>query len=382
MAKTRVGLVGCGNISDVYIANSKMSASYEIVACADQVRERAEAKASANSIPISCSVREIMNNPEVELILNLTNPQSHSEIDLMAIKHGKSVYSEKPLATSVADGKRILATAARSGLRIGCAPDTFLGGRIQTMRKLLDEGAIGDPVAGVAFMACHGHESWHPEPEFYYKKGAGPLFDMGPYYLTALVTLLGSVRRVTGFSRVTFKERVITSEPLRGQGITVEVPTHIAGTLEFSKGCIVSVIMSFDVWDSSLPRLEIYGTAGTMSLKDPDPLAGPNIFGGDTWLRRSGDSDWNAFPHELPRKAEPTEWERIAPQFPHTGNSRGVGLEDMVVAIAAGVPHRASGAMAFHVLEIIEALLKASEDRHPRLIRSACERPRPLQVRG
>src|SRR5262249_39386971 len=228
----------------------------------------------------------IFNDPEVELVVNLTIPNAHASICLRALESRKHVYVEKPLAINYSDGRMMMEYAKSWNLRVGAAPDTFMGSGLQTCRKLIDDGAIGEPIAATAFMLCHGHESWHPDPAFYYHQGGGPMFDMGPYYLTALVSLLGPVKRVTGSARITFAERTITSQPKHGEVIKVEVPTHVAGVLDFASGTIATIVTSFDVWSAEVPRIEIYGTHGTLSLPDP------NTFGGPVRLRKSGEKDW------------------------------------------------------------------------------------------
>lgn len=352
----KVGVIGCGNISSVYLKNAETFAAIEVVACADLVPERAAARAAEFDIPRACSVDEILADPAIEIILNLTVPGAHADITLAALSAGKSVYNEKPLAITREDGQRILATAREKRLRVGCAPDTFLGGGIQTARQLIDDGAIGQPVAATAFMACHGHESWHPDPEFFYQIGGGPLFDMGPYYLAALINLLGPVRRVCGATRITFPERTITSTPKRGRKIKVETPTHITGVIEFAAGALATLIMSFDVWRHNLPLLEIYGSAGTLSLPDP------NTFGGPLRLRRRDDDAWTDVPLT----------------FAHTEDSRGIGLADMAHALCTGRPHRAAGDLAYHVLDIMHAFHDSSQQARHIDLTSTCERPTPL----
>jgi len=241
---------------------------------------------------------------------------------------------------------------------VGCAPDTFLGGGIQTCRKLIDDGWIGTPVAATAFMISHGHEHWHPSPEFYYQRGGGPMFDMGPYYLTALVSLLGPVRRVSGATRATFPTRTITSKPKHGKVIEVEVPTHVVGVLDFAAGPIATIVTTFDVWSAEVPRLEIYGTEGTLSVPDP------NTFGGPVRLRRAG----------------ATEWQEMPIPFPYTTNSRGVGVADLAHALRSGRPHRAGGELAYHVLEIMEAIHVASDTGAHQLLQTTLERPAPFPL--
>lgn len=347
-----IGVIGCGAISGIYLQAPNTFPILNITACADLDTAKAQATAEEHNIQAR-TVEELLADPEIEIVLNLTIPGAHAEIGLAALHHGKSVYSEKPLALTTEQGAPLLEVAARNNLRVGCAPDTFLGGGLQTCRKLIDDGWIGQPVAATAFMMSHGHEHWHPSPEFYYKPGGGPMFDMGPYYLTALVHLLGPVRRVTGSTRTTFPQRTITSSPLAGTVIDVEVPTHVAGILDFSAGSVATIITTFDVWASDLPRIEIYGTEGTLSVPDP------NTFGGPVRLRRHRETEWS-------------EQEII---FGYTVNSRGLGLADMAHALSDQRPHRASGALAYHVLEIMEAIHTASDGNAHVLLQSTCERP-------
>lgn len=379
MKVIKIGLVGCGNISDIYLQNSKKFPVMEIAAVADSIRERAEEKAKEYGITRFCSVEEIMADGEIDVILNLTNPASHHEISMAALRAGKHVYSEKSLAVTREEGKDILELAREKGLRVGCAPDTFMGGRLQTCRKLIDDGWIGKPIAATAFMTCHGHEIWHPGPEFFYKAGAGPMFDMGPYYVTALIALLGPSWRVSGSVQKTFETRTITSEPLRGQEIEVEVPTHISGNIEFSGGAIATMITSFDIWDTHLPRLEIYGTEGSVSLPDADPLAGPNLFEGELLLRRKDQADWNGFPSQLPRQ-DATPWSSIPVLYGYNENSRGLGLADMCYALQTGRQHRANGDMAYHALEIMLGIHQAAEQGVYYKMQSTCEQPAPMPV--
>ncbi|HXI17430.1 MAG TPA: Gfo/Idh/MocA family oxidoreductase, partial [Chloroflexota bacterium] len=256
--KVKVGIIGCGVISGIYLKNLPAFELVDVVACADLVLERAQARAQEFGIVKACLPDELLADPEVNLVVNLTIPKAHALVALAAVDAGKSVYNEKPLAVQREEGEELLRRAKARGVLVGGAPDTFLGGGIQTCRKLIDDGAIGEPVAATAFMAGHGHEHWHPDPAFYYQPGGGPMFDMGPYYLTALISLIGPVRRVAGSARVTFPERIITSKPKAGETIRVETPTHVAGTLDFASGAVGTVITSFDVWAHSLPRVEIY----------------------------------------------------------------------------------------------------------------------------
>src|SRR4051812_3071051 len=303
----KVGLVGCGNISQVYFKAGKIFENFDIVACADMFEERARAKAAEHNIPKASGVDELLQDPEIDVVLNLTIPSAHGPLAQAALDAGKSVYNEKPLSITREDAQRLLETARAKKLRVGCAPDTFLGGGLQTCRKLIDDGVIGEPVAAVAFMMSHGPESWHPDPDFFFQPGAGPMFDMGPYYLTALTTLLGPVRRATGSARITFPERTITSEPKYGTTITVNTPTHVVGVMDFASGPVATLITSFDVWGANLPRIEIYGSEGSLSVPDP------NTFGGPVLVRRAGEKEWTNVPLT----------------HGYTEQSRGLGLADM-----------------------------------------------------
>ena len=265
-----IGIIGCGNISEIYFTNIPKFDNLKLIACADIDRSRAEAKAGKHGVR-ALTVDEMLTDPEIDIILNLTIPQVHYEIDMKALNAGKHVYSEKPLAATVEQGREIIETAKKKGLYVGCAPDTFLGGRAQTMRKMLDDGWIGRPIAATAFFANQGCEMYHPAPMPWYQKGSGPVFDMAPYYLTFLVHMFGPAKRVSSMTTKGFETRTITSQPLFGQTFEVEVPTHVTGTIEFQNGVIVTVLISFDVADTQLPRVEIYGTEGTMSMDDDDP---------------------------------------------------------------------------------------------------------------
>jgi predicted dehydrogenase len=348
-----VGVIGCGNISGAYMRMLKTLPIVQIVACADLRMEAAQAMAEQYGVPRVLSVEALLADPSIEIVLNLTIPQAHGEIALAALAAGKSVYNEKPLALTRDEGRQMLALAAEKGLRVGGAPDTFLGGGLQTCRELIDAGAIGAPVAATAFMMSRGHEHWHPNPVFYYQKGGGPMFDMGPYYLTALVSLLGPVQRVSGATRITRSQRTITSQPRYGEVINVEVPTHVAGLLDFAAGPIGVIITTFDVQASTLPWIEIYGTAGTLAAPDP------NTFGGPVRLRLAGDS----------------EWKEVPVTRPYTENSRGLGLADMAEGIRTGRAHRASGELAYHVLDIMHAIHDASAESRHVLLESTCARP-------
>lgn len=356
MEPLRVGVIGCGNISDLYFQSGKRFESFDIVACADIVQQAALDKAAKHGINKVMTPEALLESDEVDIILNITVPKAHASVAFAAVEAGKHVYNEKPLTLTREEGKALLGKAESKGVRVGCAPDTVLGAGIQTARRLIDEGAIGAPVSATAFMQCRGHESWHPSPEFFYEAGGGPMFDMGPYYLTALVTLLGPAASVTAVTRTTFNERVITSKPKEGKYITVETPTHITGMIEFQYGAVATMVMSFDVWRATLPCIEIHGTDGSLNVPDP------NTFGGDVRLFQPEDTDW-----------------RMVPSVHAYGNqSRGLGLADMASAIQSGRPHRANGTLAYHVLDIMQAFLDSGET-HARVKLERCrERPSPM----
>lgn len=353
--QVNVGVIGCGKISDAYFQGCRTFPILNVLACADIDLSRAREKAAQHGIPRALSVEDLLADPQIELVINLTVPQAHAQVNQLAIAAGKHVYCEKPLAVTRADAAQTLAAARDRGVLVGCAPDTVLGGGIQTCRGLIDQGAIGTPVAATAFMVSHGPESWHPNPGFYYLAGGGPLLDMGPYYLSALITLLGPIRRVTGSARISFPERIATSPERNGERLPVEVSTHVAGVLDFASGAIGTIITSFDVWYAHLPRIEIYGSEGSLSVPDPNTFRGPVL------LRRAGEPDW--------RPVELTHSDAVG---------RGTGVADMAYAIRSGRAHRASGDLAFHVLDVMHAIEDASRSGQHIELSSQVERPAAL----
>jgi predicted dehydrogenase len=354
--KIPIGIIGCGTISSTYLKAARLFDILQVVACADIDMERARRQAEKYGVPKVCTVEELLADTEIEIVINLTIPNAHAGVALEAIAAGKAVYGEKPLATRRADGKAILEAARAKQLRIGNAPDTFLGGGFQTCIKLINDGQIGTPVAATAFILNHGMERWHPDPYFFYQPGAGPMFDIGPYYLTALIAMIGPIRRVTASVQTTFPERTVTSEPKYGTKIPVNTPTHIAGIMEFASGAIGTIITSFDVWHHRLPFIEIYGTEGTLSTPDP------NRFDGPVYIRQAKDEAWR----------------EVSLTHGYTSNSRGLGIADMAYAMLSGRMHRANGEMAYHVLDIIESFMQsATEGRHINLT-STCTRPEAL----
>ena len=362
----KTAIIGCGNISSIYIENAQKWEIIDMVACANRTLTRAQSQARKYGVTRAESIAEVLSDEDIELIINLTTPDVHAEIGLAALRAGKSIYNEKPLAISRQDAQLMLTEANARGLRVGCAPDTFLGSGLQTCRQLIDADEIGSPVAANAFMFIQGPEAWHPDPAFLYQVGAGPLFDIGPYYLTALISILGSVRRVTGSARTTYAERTIGSGPKQGQTFAVETPTHIASVLDFAGGPVATLTTSFDVavsagaainlYDVGSALLEIQGTKGTLAMPDP------NTFGGPVRVRHLGESDWREIP--ITRA--------------YNKNSRGLGAADMAYAIRTGRPHRANGEMAYHILDVMHAVLEASSSGQHIALTSACDRPAPL----
>jgi predicted dehydrogenase len=352
MDRVGIGIVGCGNISEAYLKAASHFPILEIKGVADARSAAAEARANQFGLQAR-SVDELLRDPSVDIIVNLTIPAAHVEVGLKALEAGKHVYSEKPLGTTASEAQMLLDAARKLGLRVGCAPDTFLGGSHQTCRKLLEEGAIGRPVAGSAFFMCPGHERWHPNPAFYYAEGGGPMLDMGPYYITAIVNLIGPVVRVSGVASRARSQRVITSEPLKGTRIDVAVATHIAGTMEFESGAVVSIAMSFDVPKHRHGPIEIYGTEASLIVPDP------NRFGGTIAIAQAG-QDWSERPTE---------------HIYADGNYRIIGVADLAHAIRSGRPHRVSGELALHVLEVMEAFQVSSDRGEHVSVQTRPERP-------
>jgi predicted dehydrogenase len=360
MQKVRIGVVGCGAISGAYLGMAKNFPVVETVACADLDVSRAKAKAKEYGVRKACTVEELLADPAVELVLNLTVPKAHAPVTLTALDAGKHVYCEKPLGIAREEGQRILDLARQKNRLVGCAPDTFMGSGIQTARKLIDDGAIGRPVAFTAFMMGRGHESWHPSPEFYYQPGGGPMFDMGPYYLTALLQMLGPVKRITGSATIAIPKRTITSQPLHGQTINVETPDHVCGTMEFASGCSGVIVQSFATmhpqYDGRQP-ITIYGEKGTLKVLDP------NTFDGPVSIARTGDLAFSEVP----------------PMF-KTGYGRSIGAADMAYAIRSGRPFRANADQAFTVLDLMAGFLDSARTGQAHAPTTPYDRPAPMRA--
>lgn len=350
-----VAIVGAGVISDAYLRALTAFPDVRVLGIADLDVTRAADAAARYGVPVAGDVATVLAVPEVEIVVNLTIPAAHAEVALAALQAGKHVYGEKPLALNPADAEKLLAEAAQRGLRIGNAPDTFLGAGIQSAKRALDAGVIGVPIAVTTVTQSPGPESWHPSPEFLYQVGAGPLFDLGPYYVTALVALLGPASRVAATARQAHAQRIVGSGPKAGTRFTVEVPTHVTALVEFASG--PSVVSTFS-FDSAVRRgmFEIIGTDGVLSVPDPNTFAGP------VSVRTAGDDDWRPLPVE------------------GTDAGRGLGVLEMARALRSGQPHRASGRLAMHVLETMAAVAESAAHGEFRDIYSTAPQPETLPV--
>jgi predicted dehydrogenase len=334
-----IGVIGAGKISEQYFESLPLLPGLRLVAVADRDQARATVVARDQGVD-ALSVDALLADDRIEAILNLTTPESHVEVNERALAAGRHVFAEKPLALAPGEATAMLARADAAGLRIGSAPDTVLGTGIQTARDALDHGLVGSPVGAAVFWHSPGHELWHPNPAFYYQPGAGPLFDMGPYYLTTLVLLLGPVVRVSGVAGRSARPRVVATGDKAGTSIPVDVDTQVVFVLEHASGVSSSVTMSFEVWASRNQRIEVYGTEGTLAVSDPNTFSEPV----EAWTTGTG------------------AWETLPVSAGYEGAGRGFGLADMAHAIRTGRPHRASADLAFHVLEIMDAVLRAARD--------------------
>lgn len=370
MAIQRIGVVGCGNISGTYLRNLTVlyGKRVKVTALTDIVEEKAAKASKEFGVRYIKKTEDLVRDPEVDIVLNITEPLNHYGVSMQALNAGKHVYNEKPLCVKREEAEGIMALAKQKGLRAGGSPDTFLGPAIQACRKVIDDGWIGRPVAAHAFLMNHGMEHWHPNPDFFYQEGGGPMFDVGVYYVTALVNLLGPVARVSGSAQKGQAERLITSEPHKGEIIKVGVPTHIAGIMDFASGAVGLIVASNDIYSHSMPCIEIYGTDGTLQVPDP------NYFRGEIKLRRFWEENWSSIPNLLLSPENPLEkddWHKV-------NNLRGIGITDMAEAIAEGRPHRASAELTYHVLDIMQGIHDASAAGKYHELKSGCQRPEPL----
>jgi predicted dehydrogenase len=352
----KVGVMGCGVISRAYVENAGAFESFELVACADLDRAQAKALGKASGLAVA-SVDELIADCSIDLILNLTPPLAHAAITAQALAAGKHVYSEKPLATDEAEAGRLAGEAERLGLRIGCAPDIFLGSAYQAGRAAIDDGAIGEPLSVSAAMLVGGQETWHPNPDIFYTDGAGPLFDMGPYYVTAIVALLGPIERVAGFASTRTLERTIEIGPRVGERFTATTPTHTTAAMQLASGVTANLVASFEARGQYICDVAIHGSEGVLLMPDP------NSFGGPVRLKR-GRGGWEDVPY-MSRGA---------------ADARGIGLHDMVEAIAAGRPHRASGELGAHIVEVARGILRSAGEGRIVEIESRVDQPEPLPV--
>lgn len=361
MEKMKIGLIGCGMISEIYLKNCmERFVNMEVKACADINRQAAEKRAGQFGIR-AMSVDELLADPEIELVLNLTVPDQHVPVGMKILNAGKHVYSEKPFATSYEDASALLDLAESKKLYTGSAPDTFLGDGLQKVRSLLDAGAIGHTFAAQAFLLGRGPEYFHPNPEFLYQEGAGPLMDWGPYYITALISLFGPVRSVYGVTRKPCVEKEIKAPGSlrKGQKFPVEVPTYITSILEFCDGMIVNLTVTFDLqcayWESQMPYIQIYGTEGTISVPDVNGFAGPIL------LRKGGGA-----------------FEEVEVKGNFTENCRGMGLCEMIHGIQTKEPWRTEGHMGAHVTEVMLAVMESAGEKREIVLKSTCIRPAAL----
>ncbi len=369
MTSLNVGIIGCGNISTIYLQNIPSYRGLSLKACADMRPEAAQTQAARFNAE-AMSVDDLLASKDIDLVVNLTVPDAHFGVSLAALRAGKHVFSEKPLAVDFEQGRTLVDEAEARGLLLGCAPDTFLGAGGRLARKLVDEGSVGRILSGTAFLMSHGMEHWHPDPEFFFKPGGGPILDMAPYYLSALVNIIGPVKRVMAMSSIGFPERVVTAEsPRKGAQITVETPTHVTALLEFASGAQVTFCMSWDVWKHGHPPIELYGTEGSMRVPDP------NFFGGSVEITERG-GDWRPLDSSGMLLGAPN-WRSPSwpPEAPSRANYRALGLADLAGAALHGTPHRSTGRLALHVLEVMHCILEGAATGQPTAITTQLERP-------
>ena len=345
-----VGVIGAGTISDTYLENLSNFADTEVLAIGDIIPEAAREKAAKYEVPAAGDVATVIDHPEIEIVVNLTIPAAHADVASAVIKAGKHVWNEKPLALDRASGQTVLRDAEKAGLLVGCAPDTFLGPGLQTACRLIEQGMIGTPLTALALLQLPGPELWHPNPAFLYAAGAGPLFDLGPYYFTTLVQVFGSVSSVAGLGSKARERRVIGSGPKAGEEFDVTVPSHVSALVQFDSGQSAQTMFSFD---SALPRrlLEVNGTEATMMFPDP------NYFDGEVAIRGRGSEDW----------------ETVATTA--SLSARGTGVLEMARALREGRPHRAQGALGYHVLDTMIAIAESVDSRAFLEVESSVDKP-------
>ena len=348
----KVGIIGCGNISETYFNCQKIFNNFEIIACADINTEFANESAEKFNIKAQ-SVDDILSNKDIDLIINLTIPSAHKEIIINSIKAGKHCFSEKPLAMNMKEGLEIVKISNEKNLYVGCAPDTFLGSAGQNARKLIEDNKIGKIVLGTFNLMSHGMEHWHPNPDFFFKPGAGPVFDVGVYYITQLINLIGPVKSISSISGTATQERTITSEPRNGEKIIVETPTTLMGSLEFHNSAKIQFFCSWDVWKHKHSTIELYGLEGSMIVPDP------NFFSGDILISNK-DQDWQTINNDSMLLGIPNKTDNDSTKI---ANYRGIGLSDMIQAIQNQRQARCSLDLSIHVLEVMEGILNSSTQK-------------------
>lgn len=364
--KLGVGVIGCGNISKTYFARAPEFRGIEMRACADINMDAAKARAKEFKLRAE-TVEDLLKAKDIDIVVNLTVPAVHYEVSKQAIDAGKHVYSEKPFVLAIKDGLDLKKRAEKKGVRIGSAPDTFLGGSHQLARHLIDTGKLGKITSGTCHVMSHGMEHWHPNPDFFFQPGGGPILDLGPYYIANLIQLIGPVKRVAALSSIPAKERTISSKPRAGEKIPVTTPTTILALMEFESGAVFTFNASWDVWDNGHSPMELYGEAGTIHMPDP------NFFGGELRYTKG----------EKPVKTLP-KWDhpfsRANEKHAHgmMANYRTAGLADMALSIMQGRPHRCSLELANHVIDVMTGILKSGETKKFVEMQTTCERPEPL----
>lgn len=371
MDAVKIGIIGCGNVLSQYLDLAAIHPEFEVVACADLSRAAAESQADRYGIPKVLDPDTLIADSDIEIVVNFTPPVVHSEVTLQAIAAGKHVFTEKPFATSLAAADDIVRAAREANVSVACAPATFLGAGMQTSRKLIDDGWIGRPVAAFASFTCRGYEHWHPNIDPFYSPGAGPMLDIGPYLITNLINFLGPARRVSASAQRSSETRPRPNAGAADGPIEIQVPTHIAGTVDFASGAVATVMTSWDMWSASLPQIEIYGTKGTLTAPNPDHYTGmPTLRRGeprdltiDMYPPRGG--DWRDMP------------------MTHRGDAgRAIGIADMADAIRTGRPIRTGAEFAYHALEVMLAFEESSKRGEHVDIASTCDRPAPLPPVG
>ncbi len=361
-----VGIIGCGNISGAYFQFAPLFRGIEIRACADINPEAARKMAGAYGARAE-SIEGLLQSDDINIVVNLTIPSAHYEVSKAAVGAGKHVYSEKPFVLSPKEGRDLARRAARKDVRIGSAPDTFLGGSHQLARKIVDSGRLGRITSGTCHVMSHGMESWHPNPDFFFLPGAGPVLDIGPYYITNLINLIGPVISVVAMSATPASERTITSKPRRGERIPVKTPTTVHAILEFESGALITFGASWDVWHHTQALMELYGEGGTLNVPDP------NFFGGELGLTRMEKAV-----EKLPAWDHPFGVANQGNGDNAVANYRTAGLADMADAILKNRPHRCSAELALHAVDVMTSILKSGETGHPVRLRTTCARPEPL----